>query len=482
MSGFSVAPLSSLASRDGACQVPGAALAQTESRRMRTDLQPPAVERASYPPRRGNHVEVLIDGHETFRAIGNRLRSATRSVWVTVSFVELELRPFGAETGTLLEELDAAAQRGVDVRLLFWWSEFPGIGSFRGEDDELVALAQRGIQIKMRWDHIPRGCHHQKSWVVDGDTAFVGGINLTVDGCSDQHHENQGHHDLFTAIRGPAVADVAENFAQRWNQASRFDQHGHAFPSRDGAGAISTIPDCRDAGESTVQIVRTIRRGLYRGQRGWHGAHAFELHDGERSIHSTIHRWIDAANTRIYLENQYLLAPDTLESLRAAAARGVEVIAVCPFKPDPNLVLYPKDHLVQSVAALDSLAKQPGFAMFGLLRHSSADGAVPIYVHSKVMIIDDRLLGVGSANLWPPSYSRDSELNVCVWDTALALATRRRLWLEHLGSVPHDSIDDWRRLARDRPAGARIAEIDPSAYYRFSQQTEAPWADIEPRD
>jgi phosphatidylserine/phosphatidylglycerophosphate/cardiolipin synthase-like enzyme len=443
------------------------------------DLQPAPVERASYPARDGNRVRVLIDGSETFAAIGERVRSASRSIWITVSFVDLDFRlPDGPVP--FLDELDAAASRGVDVRLLFWWSEFPGIGSFRGDAAELEEMALRGVRVKMRWDHVPRGCHHQKSYVVDGEVAYVGGINLTADGLSTREHTTPGHHDVFAEIEGPAVADVAENFAQRWNQASRFDGQGHAFPSTDAAGRVNAAATPEDRGSTTVQLVRTIRRGLYRGGRGWSPAHGFDLADGEQSVQDAVHRWIEAARTLIYIENQYLLASETLALLAQAAARGVDVIVVAPYRPDPNLVLYPKELMAETRAALDALAGEKRFGLFGLLRPGN-DGE-PIYVHSKVMIVDDELLSIGSANLWPPSYNRDSELALCVWDPRLARTTRGRLWAEHLGDAGHKGLDDWRRLAHERTPPVRVVAIDPASYYRFAGDAVAPWSGIEPRD
>jgi phosphatidylserine/phosphatidylglycerophosphate/cardiolipin synthase-like enzyme len=437
------------------------------------------VERASYPARDGNRVHVLIDGVETFAAIGARIRNASRAISITVSFVDLDFRLPGADV-PFLDELDAAASRGVDVRLLFWWSEYPGIGSFRGDAAELEDMARRGVRVKMRWDHVPRGCHHQKSYVIDGEVAYVGGINLTHDGLSTPEHTTPGHHDLFAEIEGPAVADVAENFAQRWNQASRFDGQGHAFPSTDAAGRVGDVAVPGDRGSTTVQLVRTIRRGLYRGWCGWSPGHAFDLADGEQSVQEALHRWIDAAKGLIYIENQYLLATDTLALLARAAARGVDVIVVVPYRPDPNLVLYPKELLAETCAALDALARERRFGLFGLVRPGSE--GEPIYVHAKVMIVDDELLSIGSANLWPPSYNRDSELALCVWDPRLARATRERLWAEHLGAAGHTDLNAWRRLARERTAPCRIATIDPAGYYRFASDAVAPWSGIEPQD
>ena len=266
----------------------------------------------------------------------------------------------GAEV-PFLEELDAAASRGVDVRLLFWWSEFPGIGSFRGDAAELEDMARRGVRVKMRWDHVPRGCHHQKSYVIDSEVGYVGGINLTHDGLSTPEHTTSGHHDVFAEIEGPAVADVAANFVQRWNQASRFDGQGHAFPSTDAAGRVDDIEIPAERGTSTVQLVRTIRRGLYRGTRGWSEADVFDLADGEQSVQESIHRGIDAASRLIYIENQYLLATDTLARLAAAATRGVDVIVVAPREPDPNLALYPKDLLAEDVRSARRAGERESF-------------------------------------------------------------------------------------------------------------------------
>jgi cardiolipin synthase len=443
------------------------------------DLQPAPVERASYPARGGNRVGVLIDGLEAFAAIAARIRGASRSIWITVSFVDLDFRLPGAEV-PFLEELDAAASRGVDVRLLFWWSEFPGIGSFRGDAAELEDMARRGVRVKMRWDHVPRGCHHQKSYVIDDAVAYVGGINLTHDGLSTREHTTPGHHDVFAELEGPAVADVAENFVQRWNQASRSDGQGHAFPSTDEAGRIADVALPEECGQTTVQVVRTIRRGLYRGWRGWSPMHNFDLADGEQGVRESVHRWIEASARQIYIENQYVLATDTLALLSRAAERGVEVIVVAPYRPDPNLALYPKELMAETRAALEALAGERRFGLFGLLRPD--DAGEPIYVHAKVMIVDDERLSIGSANLWPPSYNRDSELTLCVWDPRLARSTRERLWAEHLGSAQHARLADWRDLARERPPGARVVAIDPTSYYRFASDAVAPWSGIEPQE
>jgi phosphatidylserine/phosphatidylglycerophosphate/cardiolipin synthase-like enzyme len=420
-------------------------------------------------------VKVLIDGDEALGRIFARISAARRSVWITVSFVRLDL-PIPGTGRTLLDLLTDLAARDVDVRALFWWSEYPGIGSFRGTPEELASLAKRGVRVKMRWDQVRRGCHHQKSYVVDGEVAYVGGINLSAEALSTPHHSNDAFHDLFAEIRGPAVVDVAANFVQRWNQASETRNRGHAFPSLEAAGDLpeSILAPPPDCGQTPVQVVRTIRKGLYEGRFGWNGG-AHDLSAGEASIQYAVHRWIAAAEQNIYLENQFLMDVATIDLLAQAAERGVEVVAVVPLQPDPNLLLYPKDEMDQTQAALSRLAAARRFGLFGLTAEDASER--PIYVHSKLMIVDDRILMVGSANFWPPSFTRDSELNLCIWDATLAARTRERLWREHLQEATAAGLDDWRSLART--SSVRAVPIDPGHYYRFRGGTTAPWAGVE---
>ena len=146
----------------------------------------PAARSGSYPVRAGNVVRPLVDGGPAFRRICAAVETAERSVWVTVAFVERFLvLPDG---GTFFDLLERAVARGLDVRVVFWRepgldpSPGPGWDIFTGNAAERAWLAERGSRVRARWDHLPQGCHHQKSWIIDagapGEVAFVGGINL----------------------------------------------------------------------------------------------------------------------------------------------------------------------------------------------------------------------------------------------------------------------------------------------------------------
>ncbi|MFQ5478598.1 MAG: phosphatidylserine/phosphatidylglycerophosphate/cardiolipin synthase family protein [Candidatus Binatia bacterium] len=452
-----------------------------------TDLRPPPVVAASYSPRTGNSVDLLVDGQESFGRIFGAIENARNSVWITVSFVDLGME-IRRRSCTLLDLLDAVAGRGIDVRLLFWWSEYRGVGSFRGDDHELEMLTARACQVKMRWDRVPGGCHHQKSYVIDEEAAFVGGINLTPDGMSSPAHGGDGFHDLFAELRGPSVADVAHNFLQRWNGATETLSRGHAWPSRSEAGELdAAVPASPEAGSSTVQVVRTIRRGLYSGGQGWHDGHRFDLEEGEYSVRDAVLAAIDSAESSIYIENQYLIDTRTITFLGLAARRGVEVIVVVPVDPDPNLLLYPEKKMAVTKRALAELAVEKNLGLFGLRRSRNDGSSVPeanIYVHSKLLIVDESFMSIGSANLWPPSYHRDSEMNLLIWDATLARSTRDRLWREHLGGSGSRSLGDWLELATPTADGpnkrgggrVRAVRLDPRHYYDFGAVVVAPWA------
>ncbi len=452
------------------------------------NLQPAPVQRTSYPARTDGRVRVYVDGVESFERIGAAALAAKERIWVTVSFVDLQIRLPGIDM-TLIELADSAAARGVDVRLLFWWSEFPGIGSFRGDEDEIAELGRRGSRVKMRWDHIQRGCHHQKSWFIDDGPAFVGGINITDEALSTPAHVGAGFHDLFAGIEGAAALDVGRNFVDRWNQATVTRDRAHAFPSIEHADDLPEIREtrCSTSGGSpqAAQIVRTIGPQLYAGRRGWHVHAPVSLDAGEHGIRDTLHEWIKAARHSIYIENQFLIDPPAIRLLCEAARRGVEIIALLPGEPDPNLLLYPEDDMAQTRAELEKLGRLSTIGLFSLAHET--EPATPIYVHSKLLIVDDRLIMVGSANIWPPSLSTDTELNVACWDRELASHTRDRLWAEHLLGTQASGLADWQRLAREasqerrdgRPAAVRIVALDPARYYEFSRDTDAPWREVD---
>jgi phosphatidylserine/phosphatidylglycerophosphate/cardiolipin synthase-like enzyme len=411
-------------------------------------------------------------------------------VWVTVAFIERDVSlPDGR--GSLFDLLDRAAARGLDVRVLFWrepelGSLLPGSSHWAGTDAERAWLDARRSGIRARWDHVPRYCHHQKSWLIDagapGEVAFVGGINVDRGSIVPPGHPPgvpDTTHDLYLEVRGPAATDVHHNFVQRWNEASERTRLDGCWPDAARAGALPFPTRLSPAaGEVTVQITRTVFEGRYLDATPAPGAPAFGIHDGEKSIREQYLAAIEAATRSIYCENQFIGSPEAIAQLDAALARGVEVVFVVPSVPMEQIRSLRHDPRYSFIfEQLAALARHPGFTLAGLVASRGPGAYQDIYVHAKAALVDDGWATIGSTNIAHRSFHGDTELNASFWHTPTVRALRRTLHAEHLG-VDTDGIDDraalrlfgeaarenQARRARGEPLRGLAVAIDPTRY------------------
>ncbi|HET8840970.1 MAG TPA: phosphatidylserine/phosphatidylglycerophosphate/cardiolipin synthase family protein, partial [Ktedonobacteraceae bacterium] len=299
----------------------------------------PHASAASYPVRSGNAIRPLIDGVPAFRRVCEALEAAKHSVWVTVTFLWAECQmPDGR--GTPLEVLSRVAQRGIDVRLIFWRpdpeTESLKTNAFWGAPEQFDLLRKSASSVLIRWDRAQPGyCQHQKSWLIDAgtetETAFLGGINLNPHSMVVPGHHGEGqNHDVYVELTGPSVVDVHHNFVQRWNEASE----RRLIDGRWGEGSEADLPFPthvpNQEGHAIVQIQRTMPGGRYaNGQAAPSGA-VYPIEAGERSNFEQYCAAIRAARRSIYIENQIITVPEIIECLRQALLRGVEVVAVVP--------------------------------------------------------------------------------------------------------------------------------------------------------
>ena len=110
----------------------------------------PALD-ARWPARSGHALRLWAGEFAFYRHLQASMRGAERSIWITVSFLHPRFRfPDGA---SFWDEVDAAAARGVDVRLLFWRNPefFSRANVFQGSPDDLRWLAARGSRCAARW-------------------------------------------------------------------------------------------------------------------------------------------------------------------------------------------------------------------------------------------------------------------------------------------------------------------------------------------
>jgi phosphatidylserine/phosphatidylglycerophosphate/cardiolipin synthase-like enzyme len=396
---------------------------------------------ASFAPRPGCRVEVLVDGTEALSRIAEAVRSARSHVHLAGWHFDPSFRL--EEGGPSLREFLADAASRVDVRVLGWAGAplplfHPDRKEVRKACEELVC----GTQIRMALDarERPFHCHHEKLVVVDDEVAFVGGIDLTclagnrLDSREHPQRDGLGWHDSAVRLEGPIVADVASHFLMRW---------------RAVAGEGLADPDVPPAsGGLEAQFVRTVPERLYEPCR-----------NGEWSILESYLRALRGAERLVYLESQFLWSPELTFALAAKLRNppndDFRVIAVLPSHPNNGA-----DDSRGQVGLLIEADKEAGgpTRFLACTLFQPGPGGNPVYVHSKAAVIDDSWLTVGSANLNEHSLFNDSEANVVVRDEALARETRLRLWEEHLerpraelDGDPAQVFDElWKPLAGDR--------------------------------
>jgi len=400
-------------------------------------------ETASCPPRPGCRVEPFVDGSDTLARIADAVRSARSHVHLAGWHFDPSFRL--EEGGSALRELLAETAERVDVRVLAWAGAplplfHPDRREVRNARDELV----RGTRISMALDakERPFHCHHEKLVLVDDETAFVGGIDLTglggdrLDSSEHARRDGLGWHDTAVRLEGPVVADVARHFLLRWRSVA----DGDAPEPTD----TPPLPGGVDA-----QLVRTVPERVYE-----HCRH------GEWSILESYLRAVRAAERFVYVESQFLWSPEvTFElaaKLRNPPRDEFRVIALLPAHPNNGA-----DDSRGQVGLLIDADQESGDDTTRFLActlYQPGPGGNPVYVHSKAAVIDDAWVTVGSANLNEHSLFNDTEANVVLHDPGLARELRLRLWEEHL-ERPREEIDGdparvfdelWRPLAEER--------------------------------
>ena len=387
----------------------------------------------------------LIDGKSYFDALAEAFAQAERRIFILGWDFDsrILLRPDRAgeaqlPLGRYLNNL-VARRPELEIYVLVWRNAI-----FYGRGAELMALMGESWQDHPRIhfkldDHHPIGaCHHQKIVLVDDKIAFVGGIDLTQRRWDDSRHltdnphrrtvEGERHpstHDVQALADGAIAAAVAELAADRWRLLTgtvlaRVETETDPWP-RHVTPEILNHP---------VAIART--QPAYEGQRPAQEIAALNV------------SMLEAAQQSIYIEAQYFALPDTAEVLAAhlKKRRGPEVVIV---------VNGGKQGVIEQYAMTENRDR-----MFTLLhradRHdrlriffplSEAVPPCPIKVHSKLMIVDDRLLRIGSANLNRRSTGLDTECDFVVEaETAAArkaiVGLRNRLLAEHIGAAEQE--------------------------------------------
>ncbi len=393
------------------------------------------------PVRQGNAVEILIDGVDALAAMQEAIGGAQESVHIAGWHSSPDFRLTRDPGSPTLRDLLAEVADRVPVRLLLWAG--PPLPAFQPTRKVVKAVRKeflRDSRVQCELDDRERTmhCHHEKIVIVDGSTAFVGGIDFTA--LQGDRHDHPAHpprgplgwHDAATRLRGPAVADVANHFISRWNEIT-----GNDLPAVSPPGT---------EGEVALQVLRTVPDRTYDF-----------LPNGEYTILDAYLRAFRSAEHFIYVENQFLWSPEVVDvlahKLQHPPNDDFRILLLLPIKPANG-----RDTTRGQLGRLVAADAGAGRLLATTINANGGDKSSAVYVHAKIGIVDDRWLTIGSGNLNEHSLFNDTEMNVLTCDPALARDTRLRLWAEHtersveeVGGEPHTVIDEiWKPTAQEQ--------------------------------
>jgi len=388
-------------------------------RRERTNARAPW-SLAVRPKFEGGHrVTLLRGGDELFPAMGEAITQARHTIWLATYIFHDD-----AVAQTLALLLAEAARRGVQVRVVV-----DGFGS----KATLVALREwlvpAGVELAVFrpidrwWSYFQPGQArrlHQKLCVVDGEVAFVGGINLIADR-NDLHHgwSDAPRLDFAAQLRGVAVAEVEQAVQAIWTRAML----GRVWRDELASLARSAQPMARVKRLATrLRLVRPHRAAQPRPQPPV--SLAFVVRDNlrqRRAIERVYMEAIQRAERRIDLVTPYFYPDRQFRvALARAAERGVRV----------RLLLQGKiDYRIAGVAArvlYDELLTK-GVEIYEY---------TPAYLHAKMAVVDDEWSTLGSSNIDPLSLLLNLEANVVVCDAPFAQRVADELELAMAASQP----------------------------------------------
>jgi phosphatidylserine/phosphatidylglycerophosphate/cardiolipin synthase-like enzyme len=270
----------------------------------------------------------------------------------------------------------------------------------------LNRVSSKRIHFAVDGAHPIGSVHHQKVAVVDDAVAFCGGIDLTLDRWDTPEHVNDSwfrralgrsygpRHEVAAAVDGAAARALGELGRTRWRTAT--GKSLEPVDARHTAWPSGLEPALRDI---DVAIARTLPELTERSE--------------VREVEALNLAAIAAARQTIYLENQYLASRKLADALAARLREpdGPEVVIVMPRNSESRLEEQSMDsaryRLLQILWAADDHQRLGVY-------WPVTDGGTPIYVHSKVLVIDDRLLRIGSSNLNNRSMGFDSECDLAV--------------------------------------------------------------------
>ncbi len=392
----------------------------------------------------------LVDAAAYFSAFAAAAEKAQKSInilgWDIDSRTRLlcdDRHPFPVELGNFLNSI-VSRRHGLRVYLLGW--DFAMVFAFEREPLPVYKLGWRThqrVHFRLDGNHPVGASHHQKIVVIDDAVAFTGGLDLTIRRWDTPEHKVNDvrridpggalyspFHDVQIMVDGQTAAALGELARERWRRATG---QKLSRPPRISA-------DCWP--ENIPPDIESVSLGIARTEPAY---------NGYRQVEEVKQLYLDsiaAARRFIYIENQYFTSATIANALTARLAEpdGPEIIIVLP-RDTPGWL----QERTMGILRARLLRELRQADRFGRLRLycpiiSGLDGDC-IKVHSKVMVMDDAFLRIGSSNLNNRSMGLDTECDLALEAPGPGAVSgtiahfRNRLMAEHVGTSPERIAD-----------------------------------------
>ncbi len=366
---------------------------------------------------RANRLAVIVDAADYFATVKAALQKARHSVmligWDFDTRIKLDPRDGGSKVPNRLGKfLNWAVAQNPDLHIhMLRWDL--GAMNALGRGTTPLFILDWMTDDRMRFEldgaHPTGSAHHQKIVVIDDTLAFCGGIDMTADRWDTREHlDDDPHrvrpssrrrygpwHDVTTAVEGDAARALGDLARDRWKRSTGEDLEPPPSTS-ESAWPEGLEPSMTDV---DVAISRTIPE--YGETKGVHEIEALYL------------AAIAATEKTLYIESQYFASRKIAEAMAARLREpdGPEIVIINPETADGWL----EEEVMGSsrAALLQLIGEADRHGRFRLYTPVSEGGAA-IYVHAKVLVMDDRLLRVGSSNLNNRSLGFDTECDLSV--------------------------------------------------------------------
>ena len=346
-------------------------------------------------------VDLLDSGQAYLDALLADIGRAQRYI-----LIETYIYEDGVMGRALRDALVRKAEAGLRVYLLYddvgshatRASFFRSFGSVRTAAFLPVRFARLTRRVNYR--------NHRKICVIDGHTAYAGGMNI-----ADRYlslGKFRPWRDFQLRICGSSAAELQKVFVRDWQYATRQRLALDILP-----------PPPEEKRKIPLQVVS-----------GAPVAHFPELEMG-------MMRLICSACRNVYIQTPYFLPTEpVMKALQSAAMAGVDVRLILPEKPDSRLLRWGNATYLREVleAGVRVYLMQP-----------------PAFLHAKAITVDDEMASVGSANFDFRSFENNFETNVMIYDPSTAAALRE-IMLRDLALCREVSLAEW----QSRPLGERL--------------------------